>query len=78
MTTMPVVLSASDAARVLNLSESTLAKLRLSGKGPAYCKLGRRVVYRQEDLTAWLARSRRLSTSYSGNLSAPSIEGVTQ
>jgi hypothetical protein len=37
------------------LSESTLAKLRLNGNGPAYCKLGRRVVYRGEDLEVWLA-----------------------
>jgi hypothetical protein len=56
----------SDAARILNLSQSTLAKLRLSGKGPAYYKLGRRVVYRQEDLAAWLGENRRLSTSDSG------------
>jgi len=48
------VLRASDAARVLGLSQSTLAKLRLSGNGPIYCKLGRRVVYRRKDLAAWL------------------------
>ena len=66
MTTIPTVLLASDAARVLSLSQSTLAKLRLTGKGPAYCKLGRRVVYRLEDLTAWLEKNRRLSTSESG------------
>jgi hypothetical protein len=63
MTTISVVVPASDAARMLNLSESTLAKLRLSGKGPVYCKLGRRVVYRPEDLAAWLESNRRSSTS---------------
>jgi hypothetical protein len=31
-----------------------LDRLRLSGNGPVYCKLGRRVVYRREDLYAWL------------------------
>ena len=66
MTTIPAVLLASDAARLLSLSQSTLAKLRLTGKGPAYCKLGRRVVYRLEDLTAWLEKNRRLSTSELG------------
>ena len=66
MTTIPAVLLASDAALLLSLSQSTLAKLRLTGKGPAYCKLGRRVVYRLEDLTAWLEKNRRLSTSESG------------
>ena len=66
MTTIPAVLPASDAARALNLSQSTLAKLRLSGKGPAFCKLGRRVVYRREDLADWLSGNRRLSTSELG------------
>ncbi len=66
MTTIPTVLPASDTARVLNLSQSTLAKLRVTGKGPAYCKLGRRVVYRPEDLMDWLEESRRLSTSDPG------------
>jgi hypothetical protein len=32
------------AARLVNLSESTLTKLRLTGGGPSYLKLGRRVV----------------------------------
>jgi hypothetical protein len=44
----------SEAARFCGLAESTLAKLRLGGNGPVYCKLGRRVVYRPDDLTAWL------------------------
>jgi predicted DNA-binding transcriptional regulator AlpA len=50
----PITLAASEAARVLGLAISTLAKLRLTGNGPVYCKLGRRVVYRREDLEAWL------------------------
>ena len=63
MTDIPAVLPASDAARILGLSQSTLAKLRLTGNGPAYCKLGRRVVYRPEDLSEWLAEKRRRSTA---------------
>ena len=54
MTNNPIALTADDAAKVLGLAPSTLAKLRLSGNGPAYCKLGRRVVYRREDLEVWL------------------------
>jgi predicted DNA-binding transcriptional regulator AlpA len=50
----PIGLTAGEAAKVLGLAPSTLAKLRLSGNGPLYCKLGRRVVYRREDLAAWL------------------------
>ncbi|MFD0985506.1 helix-turn-helix transcriptional regulator [Methyloligella solikamskensis] len=63
----PLVLNAADVARRLNLSVSTLAKMRLSGAGPAYSKLGRRVVYRLDDLEAWIAANRFRSTSeYSG------------
>jgi len=47
-------MTATEAATLLGLAPSTLAKLRLSGNGPIYCKLGRRVVYRREDLEAWL------------------------
>ena len=52
---LPNVVTARAAAKLVGLSESTLAKLRLNGNGPPYCKLGRRVVYRPSDLDAWLA-----------------------
>ena len=63
---IPPVLNASQAARRLGLSPSTLAKMRLSGNGPVFCKLGRRVVYRAADLDAYLEASRRHSTSDEG------------
>jgi predicted DNA-binding transcriptional regulator AlpA len=47
-------LDAEAAAIHLNLSKSTLAKLRLTGVGPRFYKLGRRVVYSLEDLTDWV------------------------
>jgi hypothetical protein len=50
----PKVVTASEAARLVGLSISTLAKLRLNGNGPPYCKLGRRVLYRPTDLEEWL------------------------
>ena len=53
-TNNPNTLPAREAAKALGLASSTLAKLRLNGNGPVYCKLGRRVVYRTEDLEAWL------------------------
>jgi predicted DNA-binding transcriptional regulator AlpA len=52
-----------DAARMVGLSESTLAKLRLNGNGPIYCKLGRRVVYRAGDLEEWLQSRATCDTS---------------
>lgn len=59
----PLVLNASDTAKLLGLSTSTLAKMRLYGTGPGYSKLGRRVVYRPEELEAWIAANRFQSTS---------------
>ena len=58
-----LVLHATDAAKVVGLSESTLAKLRLNGNGPVYCKLGRRVVYRPADLDRWLQSRTATDTS---------------
>jgi hypothetical protein len=56
-------LSALEAADLLGLAPSTIAKLRLSGLGPAYLKLGRRVRYRVADLEAYMQANRRHSTS---------------
>lgn len=51
------------AAYLGNVSTSFLAKRRLTGNGPAFVKLGRRVMYRVEDLDAWVQNNRRVSTS---------------
>ena len=63
MADMPKVVTARVAARYVGLSESTLAKLRLNGNGPLYCKLGRRVVYRPTDLDQWLQSRTARDTS---------------
>jgi predicted DNA-binding transcriptional regulator AlpA len=63
MTSVTKVITAAEAARILGLSESTLAKLRLNGNGPVYCKLGRRVVYRPVDLEQWLQSRTTRDTS---------------
>ena len=59
--------SVREAAAYLGISVSTLAKLRLTGKGPRYVKLGRRVLYDVRDLEAWAASRKRNSTSQGGN-----------
>lgn len=62
-----LVLNAVDAAKQLGLSTSTLAKMRLYGNGPAYIKLGRRVLCRPEDIQNWISENRFRSTSeYAG------------
>jgi hypothetical protein len=51
------------AAAFLSLSTQRLAKWRLSGGGPKYCKVGRSILYRRDDLEAWLSAHSRHSTS---------------
>lgn len=57
------MLRTEDAANYTGLSASTLTKLRLTGSGPEYIKLGKSVVYDPVDLDAWLSSKRRRSTS---------------
>jgi predicted DNA-binding transcriptional regulator AlpA len=52
-----------EAARFLGLSHRTLEKHRTYGTGPAYRKLGGRVVYAPDDLKAWADRGARVSTT---------------
>lgn len=60
-------LRAPDAAAFLGIAPSTLAKMRLRGDGPAYHKVGARVVsYSISDLELWLNARRRASTSDRG------------
>jgi Helix-turn-helix domain len=48
-----------EAAKFLGLgSAQTLRNWRFLGKGPAYCRLGRRIVYLQEDLDRFLRAGR--------------------
>jgi excisionase family DNA binding protein len=52
-----------EAAQYLHSSESTLAKLRVYGGGPAFCRIGRAIRYRQADLDDFMSRTRVKSTS---------------
>jgi excisionase family DNA binding protein len=56
-------LSVIEAAKVVGLGVSTLNKLRLTGGGPEYLKLGRRVLYPRDGIEAWLRSHRVGSTS---------------
>ncbi|WP_421736585.1 helix-turn-helix transcriptional regulator [Caulobacter sp.] len=57
------LLTVEEAAYRLRLSESSLNKWRVSGNGPAFIKLGRRIFYRTSDLDAWLSQSIYKSTT---------------
>lgn len=52
-------------AKLTGLAASTLNKLRLTGEGPPYLKLGRRVVYDVAAVNEWMASKTRRSTSQS-------------
>ena len=63
-TSTPVkpILSSDEAADLLSVGAGTLANWRSRGVGPAYCKLGHRVVYLLDDVMAYLA-AHRVATS---------------
>lgn len=64
--TSPTIQTMNDtrqAAAYLGLGASTLEKFRMTGNGPVYLKIGRRCLYAQGDLDAWLAKHRRTSTT---------------
>jgi excisionase family DNA binding protein len=57
-------LSTAQVADYLNISKSWLEKLRVSGFGPPFYKVGpRRVLYKREDLDQWIGECRVNSTS---------------
>ncbi len=56
-------LNVREAAAFLSLSKKTLDKYRMVGGGPAYLKLGAKVVYDIHDLEMWAHSRRRTSTS---------------
>lgn len=59
-------LTRKEAAQYCRLGESTLAKLFVSGGGPAAIKIGRSVRYAVSDLDRWMNSRLRRSTSDTG------------
>jgi predicted DNA-binding transcriptional regulator AlpA len=57
------VLDTPEAAAYVRLSSVTMERLRLTGNGPCYAKLGKAVRYRRADLDEWLASRLIRSTS---------------
>lgn len=60
-------LRTKEAAHYVGLSARTLEKHRTFGTGPAYRKIGGRVVYTLEDLRGWADRGNCASTSDPNN-----------
>ena len=60
-------LRTKEAAHYVGLSARTLEKHRTYGTGPAYRKIGGRVIYTLEELRAWADRGACASTSDPNN-----------
>jgi predicted DNA-binding transcriptional regulator AlpA len=57
------MLATKQAANYVGLGKSTLDKARLTGNGPCFIKIGRRVLYHPDDIDLWLNQHRQISTS---------------
>ena len=57
------ILTTEEAAQYVRLGKPTLERLRLTGNGPRYAKLGGSVRYRRSDLDEWLEGRLTNSTS---------------
>jgi excisionase family DNA binding protein len=57
------VMTTEESANYLRLRKNTLEVWRLRGIGPAFLKLGRRVLYRREALEKFMSECERRSTS---------------
>jgi len=55
--------SVEEAADKIGMAVSTLNKWRVAGFGPKFVKLGKRVLYRDEDIEAFITAGIRSSTS---------------
>ncbi len=60
------VLTEAQTAKLLKLSPRTLQTWRVRGGGPAFLKIGKRIMYDRDDLLAWMRSTRRTSTSDRG------------
>ena len=57
------LLTQPETAEKTRLSERTLERHRLTGTGPKFVRLGRRIFYRREDVAEWIAANLCRSTS---------------
>jgi len=61
VTTIAALLTPKEAARLLKVSLSWLAKARMRGDGPPYIKLGRSIRYTEAGLLQWMKSCQRFT-----------------
>jgi len=59
----PKYMNVNTAAAYCCLSKSTLDKYRVTGNGPMFIKLGKKVVYELTDLDGWIAQNKHANTA---------------
>ncbi len=57
------MLTQEGTARLTTMSPRTFEKLRTTGRGPRYVKIGRRVLYDPRDVAEWLERNKVANTA---------------
>ena len=60
---LPELISPPNLAQKIGVGVNCLAKWRLTGEGPPFIRVGRRVHYHPEDVANWLQSRRVRSTS---------------
>lgn len=55
-------LNTNQAAEYLGMSPTTLNRMRVTGDGPPYSKVGRRVIYDIRELDDWVTQRKRRFT----------------
>jgi excisionase family DNA binding protein len=64
-----------EAAAYLKSSTSTLAKARMTKRGPTFVRIGRAIRYRQRDIDDWMSASIARHVEQSGRKPASSSRG---
>lgn len=49
--------TAAEVAKIVRVSHTFLCRARKQGRGPAYTRLGRKILYRRADVEAWVAEN---------------------
>ena len=62
-TAIALLQTPKEAAKLLKVSTSWLAKARMRGDGPPYIRIGRSIRYTEAALIQWMKAHQRLSTS---------------
>lgn len=62
-TVIATLMTPKDAAEILKVSLSWLAKARMRGDGPPYIRVGRSIRYAEAALIQWMKSRQRSSTS---------------